>query len=112
MLSILAGSVWGIHLGLLIAIISTTLGSTIAYILSSFIVKGCILKTFKKSVVSFANKIEENKNNLLYYTLFIRISPLFPNMLVNVASPIAGIPLKTYILATFIGLIPINYIHI
>ena len=33
-------------------------------------------------------------------------------MLVNVASPIANIPLKIYVLGTIIGLIPINFIHI
>jgi len=35
----------------------------------------------------------------------LRVSP-FPNFLINIASPVIGIPLKSFILATFFGLLP------
>lgn len=78
--------------------------------LSYSLLKGCITKTFPNKVENFFEKIKKNENNLFYYSLFIRITPLVPNMLVNVASPIAGIPLKLFIMTTFIGLMPINFI--
>lgn len=56
--------------------------------------------------------IEQNKDNLFFYLLFLRITPLLPNWLINLAGPIVGIPLKTFIFATLFGLMPANIIHI
>lgn len=44
--------------------------------------------------------------------LFLRLTPLVPNWFVNLASPIAGIPLPIFMIGTFIGLMPFNYIHV
>jgi uncharacterized membrane protein YdjX (TVP38/TMEM64 family) len=35
-----------------------------------------------------------------------------PNWLVNMASPIVGVPLHQFFFATLIGLIPANYLHV
>lgn len=35
--------------------------------------------------------------------LFLRVTPLIPNWFVNVASPIVGVPISTFAIATFIG---------
>jgi uncharacterized membrane protein YdjX (TVP38/TMEM64 family) len=35
--------------------------------------------------------------------LFLRITPLLPNWFVNVASPIVGVPLHIFVLATLVG---------
>ena len=35
-----------------------------------------------------------------------------PNWFINLSSPLLGIPLSTFFWATFIGLIPANYIHV
>lgn len=35
-----------------------------------------------------------------------------PNWFINLSSPLLGIPLPTFFWATFLGLIPANYIHV
>ncbi len=47
-----------------------------------------------------------------FYLLFLRVTPIVPNWLINLSSPILGISLKNYIAATYLGLIPGNCIHI
>jgi len=44
--------------------------------------------------------------------LFLRTTPLFPNVGVNVGAPIVGIPIHVFAIGTFIGLMPANIIHI
>jgi uncharacterized membrane protein YdjX (TVP38/TMEM64 family) len=44
--------------------------------------------------------------------LFLRITPLLPNWLINLASPIVGVPYKYFILATIFGLMPANIMHV
>lgn len=40
------------------------------------------------------------------YLLFLRLVPVFPFFLVNIAPGLAGVPLGTYVAATFLGIIP------
>jgi uncharacterized membrane protein YdjX (TVP38/TMEM64 family) len=40
------------------------------------------------------------------YLLFLRLVPLFPFWLVNLAPAFLGIPLRTFVWTTFIGIIP------
>ncbi len=44
--------------------------------------------------------------------LFLRITPLLPNWLINLASPVVGVPYLAFISATIIGLMPANILHV
>jgi len=44
--------------------------------------------------------------------LFLRVTPTLPNTFINVASPIVDVPYHTFLLATFIGLIPAAYVTV
>lgn len=44
--------------------------------------------------------------------LFLRLTPLIPNWFVNLASPLVGIPYPYFLGASFIGLMPMNFILI
>ena len=44
--------------------------------------------------------------------LFLRFTPLCPNWFVNIASPIAGMPILHFAVGTLLGLMPLNIIHI
>lgn len=44
--------------------------------------------------------------------LFLRITPLLPNWLINLTSPIVGVPFKHFFFATFFGLLPANIFHV
>jgi uncharacterized membrane protein YdjX (TVP38/TMEM64 family) len=62
--------------------------------------------------MQFKHSVDSNKDNLFFYMLFLRITPLLPNWLINLASPIVGVPYKHFILATFLGLMPANVMHV
>jgi uncharacterized membrane protein YdjX (TVP38/TMEM64 family) len=47
--------------------------------------------------------VEANRHNLVFYLLFLRVSPLLPNWFINIASPVIGVPLKDFVIATLIG---------
>uniref|UniRef100_A0A7S3JEZ3 Transmembrane protein 41A n=1 Tax=Euplotes harpa TaxID=151035 RepID=A0A7S3JEZ3_9SPIT len=62
-------------------------------------------------IVRFSKKIEEHRENLFWYLLFLRITPLLPNWFINISSPILDIPLLYFVLATLFGLMPLNIVH-
>lgn len=37
---------------------------------------------------------------------------MLPNWFINISSPILGVPLSKFALATFIGLMPMNVVHV
>jgi len=46
------------------------------------------------------------QENAFHYLLFLRLVPAFPFWLVNLAPALLGVSLKTFIIGTFVGIIP------
>jgi uncharacterized membrane protein YdjX (TVP38/TMEM64 family) len=42
------------------------------------------------------------KDSLLYFMIFLRITPLVPNSFVNMASPVVGIPFHIFFFGTLL----------
>lgn len=55
-------------------------------------------------------QINENRRNLFWFLLFVRIVPFTPNWFLNIASPIVGISPLYFIASVFLGLMPYNFI--
>ncbi len=51
------------------------------------------------------------QKNALNYLLVLRLVPLFPFWLVNLVPAFLGVPLRTYILGTFLGIIPGTFVY-
>lgn len=49
------------------------------------------------------------QDNALSYLLFLRLVPVFPFWLVNLAPAFLGVPVRTYVIGTVIGIIPGTY---
>ncbi|XP_034088256.1 transmembrane protein 41A-A isoform X1 [Gymnodraco acuticeps] len=109
-LNILAGAIFGPYQGLLLACVLTTVGSTMCYLLSQTFGKRYIANLFPDKVSMLQRKVEENKDCLLFFLLFLRFFPMTPNWFLNMSAPIANIPITYFICSVFIGLLPYNFI--
>ncbi len=52
------------------------------------------------------------KQNALSYLLVLRLIPIFPFWLVNLVPAFLGVPLRTYVLGTFFGIIPGTFVYV
>ena len=52
------------------------------------------------------------RENGLSYLLFLRLVPAFPFFLVNLACGVTGLPLRTYAIGTFFGIIPGGAVYV
>jgi uncharacterized membrane protein YdjX (TVP38/TMEM64 family) len=50
--------------------------------------------------------------NAFSYLLFLRLVPLFPFFLVNLAPAVTGIKLRTFVLATLVGIVPATFVFV
>jgi len=111
-LSILAGPLFGREFGLGLVSVIAPLGSCMCYLLSYHLGRGLVQRSFPQLLAKFRGQIQQHKHNLFFYLLFLRVSPILPNWFISVSSPILNIPLLHFLGATFLGLIPANYLHV
>ena len=78
-------------------------GAAISYTLSQHIGSSLIKEKFPAKFQWFQDKIEENEHNLFYYFLFLRFAPVAPNLFLNVAAGLVGIPFLIFLGASLIG---------
>ncbi|KAM4560677.1 transmembrane protein 41A-A [Fundulus diaphanus] len=109
-LNILAGAIFGPYEGLLLACALTTVGSTMCYLLSQAFGKHYIVNIFPEKVSMLQKKVEDNRDCLFFFLLFLRFFPMTPNWFLNMSAPIVNIPITFFFCSVFIGLLPYNFI--
>ncbi|XP_008572139.1 PREDICTED: transmembrane protein 41A [Galeopterus variegatus] len=109
-LNVLAGALFGPWLGLLLCCVLTSVGATCCYLLSSIFGKQLVVSYFPDKVALMQRKVEENRNSLFFFLLFLRLFPMTPNWFLNLSAPILNIPIVQFFFSVLIGLIPYNFI--
>jgi uncharacterized membrane protein YdjX (TVP38/TMEM64 family) len=103
------GFVFGAVLGTILVVVGATTGAS-AVFLAARTAFGETLRTragpqVQKMQAGFAA-------NALNYLLFLRLVPLFPFWLVNLAPALLNVPFRTYLLATAVGIIPGTFVYV
>lgn len=111
-LSVLAGALYPIIPAQLLIAFCATTGASLCFMMSYFLGTDLTAMLIPDMVARFRAKIESNRDNLVYYMFFLRLTPMLPNWFVNVASPVVEVPFYMFFGATFIGLMPANYFHV
>ena len=101
--TIAGGLLFGWVIGAPATVVGATLGATIVY----FVAKTSLGETLAARAGPWLGKLRAGfQDNALSYLLFLRLVPAFPFVIVNLAAALLGVPFKTYVLATFFGIIP------
>lgn len=108
-LSLSAGAIFGPLMGTLYAVSAASVGATISFLVTRYLLRDAVL-------ARFGNKLEGMNQELaqrgLNYLLFLRLVPLFPFFLINLAAGLTRLPLRIFILGTFIGIIPGGFVYV
>lgn len=104
--TILLGSLIPIVPAVAMVTILTTVGCVVNYEVSKYLLADVLLWMFPKRVGQFQEAVLGHQSNLFNYLLFLRSVPLLPSWLVNVGSPLAKVPLCTFIASTVLGFQP------
>ena len=110
-LTLVGGFVFGGWLGGLYVMLGATIGATVIFL----IVRYAFAELFRAKVGTNLSKMENNfQQNAFSYLMFLRLVPLFPFWLVNIVPALLDVRLGTYILASFIGIVPgtLVYSHV
>lgn len=107
--SLAVGFVFGRWAGTILVVTAATVGSTLLFLGARY-----VLSDFarRRLGVTGARIIDGFTGNAFEYMLFLRLVPLFPYFLVNLAPALTTIPWRTYALATFFGIIPGTFVFV
>jgi uncharacterized membrane protein YdjX (TVP38/TMEM64 family) len=105
-LTIAGGFLFGRWLGGACAVIGATVGASCIFLAARAGLSGLVRRAgrFDKLEAGF-------RANAFNYLLVLRLVPLFPFWLVNLVPALAGVGLRTFLLATFIGIIPATFVY-
>ena len=103
-LSLVVGFLFGRWVGTAIILFAATLGATLVFLAARYLFADAARQKLNGGMA--AKLIGGFNDNALHYLLFLRLVPLFPFWLVNLAPAFTPIKLRTYIIGTAIGILP------
>jgi uncharacterized membrane protein YdjX (TVP38/TMEM64 family) len=102
-LTVAGGLMFGWLLGSIASIVGATVGATIVFVIA----RTALGEGLNARAAPWLAKLKAGFNQDAFnYLLFLRLVPAFPFWFVNIAPAILGVPLRTYIVTTFLGIIP------
>ena len=106
-MTIAGGYMFGQVLGTLAVVLAATAGATALFLIA----KTALGDALRAKAGPAVQRMEAGfRENALNYLLVLRLVPLFPFWLVNLVPAFLGVPLRTYVLGTFFGIIPGTFV--
>jgi uncharacterized membrane protein YdjX (TVP38/TMEM64 family) len=103
------GFLFGAVAGTFYAVTGATIGATLLFLIAKTSLGDVLLERagggrFERMRQGFAD-------DALSYLLVLRLIPVFPFFLVNLAPAFLGVSLRVYVIATFFGIIPAGFVY-
>lgn len=109
LLTLIGGFLFGVVTGTILVTVSATIGATILFLIA----KSSLGKTLRDKAGKLYHRVDEDmRDNAFSYLLTLRLIPLFPFFLVNILPALFDIKPRTYVAATFLGIIPGTAIYV
>ena len=108
-LSLGAGAIFGAAMGTVYAVTGATMGATLAFLVTRYLFHDAVQEKFGRRLAIINRELETAGLN---YLLFLRLVPLFPFFLINLAAGLTRLPLRTFVIGTLVGIIPGGFVYV
>ncbi len=108
-LSLVMGFIFGRWVGTVLVVSAATVGAALVFSAARYLLADAARRRMGALGEKISAGFTENGFN---YLLFLRLVPLFPFFLVNLAPAFTSISLRTFVLATLIGIIPGSFVYV
>lgn len=107
--SLVGGFLFGPVVGTVLVVFSATLGASIVFIAA----KTAFGDTLRERASGWVKRTEEGfNNNAFSYLLLLRLVPIMPFFIANIAPALFGVRLRTFFFATLIGIVPGSFAYV
>jgi uncharacterized membrane protein YdjX (TVP38/TMEM64 family) len=102
-----AGAIFGFVGGTIVVVIGATIGATLAFLLARTVMRKWI-EEMTRNNAKFRALDRAIANEGMKIVFLVRLAVVFPFTYVNYAFGLTAIPLWRYVVATFLGIIPVT----
>jgi len=107
-LTLAGGCLFGLWVATGVTIFAATLGATLLYLAA----RTAFADLLRARAAPWLKRLSTGfRENAFSYLLFLRLAPAFPFFVVNLVPAFLGVQLRTFVLATFIGIIPGTFVY-
>jgi uncharacterized membrane protein YdjX (TVP38/TMEM64 family) len=114
-LTLAGGALFGVVVGTVVVSFASTIGATVAFLAARYLFAGFARRRLgldrpaatDGDPPGLAARLNQGFNDDAFnYLLFLRLVPLFPFWLVNLATAFSEVTVRTYVAATALGILP------
>ena len=107
-LTLAAGFLFGPWVGTAVVVVGATVGATLAFLGARYVFADAARRKMGPRLRRIAEGFEAEGFS---YMLFLRLVPVFPFWLVNLAPALTPLGTRTYVAATAIGIVPGSFVY-
>jgi len=108
-LTLAAGAIFGLFWGVILVSFASTIGASLAFILSRYIFKGVVQRKFSGKLLEINKRIEAEG---AAYLFSLRLIVVFPFWLINLLMGLTPIKLRTYFWVSQVGMFPATLLFV
>lgn len=108
-MTLAGGALFGLWTGLLIISFASTIGATLAFLASRYILRDSVEKRFGQKLKSINQGIEKEG---AFYLFTLRLVPAFPFFLINLLMGLTNLPTRTFYWVSQIGMLAGTIVYV
>lgn len=97
------GALFGFLHGFMLSLAAATIGATAAFLMVRYALGDAFQGRYAKEIVQFNSEVKQYGG---WYILALRLLPAVPFFLVNALAGLTILPVRSFIIGTFVGMIP------
>ncbi len=107
--TVLGGFFFGLVTGSVVVVLAATAGATVLFLAA----RSALGAFLRRRSEGWLQRMEDGfREDAFAYLLVLRLIPLFPFWLVNLVPAFLGVPLRTFALATLLGIVPGSVVYV
>jgi len=108
-LTLFGGALFGLVVGTIVISFASTLGATLAFLTSRFLLKDYVQNRFRENLKTINEGVEKEGE---FYLFTLRLIPVFPFFLINLTMGLTPIKLFKYYVVSQVGMLPGTIVYV
>lgn len=108
-LTLFAGALFGLRTGSVVVAVSATLGASLAMLSARYLFRDTVRGKFGERLKTIDAGIEREGG---FYLFALRLAPVFPFFVINLAMGLTGIRTLTYLWVSLVGMLPGTIVYV
>ncbi|HEA51838.1 hypothetical protein LCGC14_0588100 [marine sediment metagenome] len=108
-MTLAGGAFFGNLYGLAAVSVASTIGASLAFLVARFLMRDTLRRRYAETVAKMDRGIEKDG---AFYLATLRLVPVFPFFLINLAMGLTAMKLRTYALVSWIAMLPGTFVYV